>query len=144
MNVTQGIHVADNDVRDNNRANFAEPGELAAAVPAGSGILMVGSDDSRVDGNAVHGNDFVGIGVGSTLLLGALAGLPPDVFDGIEPDPDGVEVTNNQVTGNGSSPPPLPIPLPGVDLLWDGSGADNCWSGNTFDTSVPSPLPPCS
>ena len=89
------------------------------------------------------GNDFVGIGVGSTLLLGALAGLPPEAFEGIEPNPDGARILGNIVTGNGAAPPALPIPLPGVDLLWDGSGTDNCWDGNAFDTSFPSPLPTC-
>ncbi len=52
--------------------------------------------------------------------------------------------TDNQVTGNGAAPPPLPIPLPGVDLLWDGSGIGNCLSGNTFDRSFPPGLPACS
>lgn len=144
VKVSAGIQVTGNDVRDNNLPNFAHPGELAAAVPSGSGILVVGSDQTQVHGNAVHGNDFVGIGVGSTLLLGLLAGLPPEAFADIEPNPDGVEVTDNQVTGNGAAPPPLPIPLPGVDLLWDGSGVGNCWSGNTFDSSFPPGLPACS
>ncbi len=144
VKVSAGIQVTGNDVRDNNLPNFAHPGELAAAVPSGSGILVVGSDQTQVHGNAVHGNDFVGIGVGSTLLLGVLAGLPPEAFADIEPNPDGVEVTDNQVTGNGAAPPPLPIPLPGVDLLWDGSGIGNCWSGNTFNSSFPPGLPACS
>ncbi len=144
VKVSAGIWVNGNDVRDNNLPNFAHPGELAAAVPSGSGILVVGSDQTQVHGNAVHGNDFVGIGVGSTLLLGALAGLPPEAFADIEPNPDGVEVTANRVTGNGAAPPPLPIPLPGVDLLWDGAGTGNCWSGNTFNSSFPPLLPACS
>lgn len=61
----------------------------------------------------------------------------------IEPNPDGARVLANLATGNGAAPPPLPVPLPGVDLLWDGSGANNCWAGNTFDTSFPVTLPPC-
>ncbi len=135
------IRVRKNHVHDNNRANFAEPTELAAAVPTGSGILVVGVDRTEVKQNRVTGNDFVGIGVASSLLIGALAGLPPEAFADIEPNPDRVRVRDNTVTGNGSSPPPLP--LPGVDLLWDGSGTENCWSGNTFATSFPPSLPPC-
>ena len=91
--------------------------------------------------NTVTGNDFVGIGVASSLVLGALAGLPPEAFADIEPNPDKVRVQNNVVTANGASPPP--IGFPGVDLLWDGSGTKNCWSGNTFTTSLPSVLPQC-
>ena len=138
---SSNIRVAKNSVHDNNHVNFAEPGELAAAVPTGSGILVVGTDRTNVKHNTVTGNDFVGIGVASSLLLGALAGIPPEAFADIEPNPDGVRVQNNVVTTNGASPPP--IGLPGVDLLWDGSGTKNCWSGNTFATAFPSVLPPC-
>ena len=140
---SSNIRVAKNSVHDNNHVNFAEPGELAAAIPTGSGILVVGTDKTNVQKNTVTGNDFVGIGVASTLVLGALAGLPPEAFADIDPDPDKVRVKNNIVTGNGGSPPPG-LPLPGVDLLWDGSGTNNCWSGNTFVTSFPAPLPACS
>ena len=137
------IQVVRNHIHDNDLANFADPEDIAAAVPQGSGILVVGTDRTRVKFNTVTGNDFVGIGVGSTLLLGALGGLPPEAFADIEPNPDLVRIQHNVVTGNGDAPPPLPLPLPGVDLLWDGSGTNNCWGSNTFETSVPSPLPPC-
>jgi hypothetical protein len=30
-----------------------------------------------------------------------------------------------------------------VDLAWDGTGSDNCWSRNVFDTSFPPSLPEC-
>lgn len=137
------IEVLRNHFHDNNLANFADPDDIAAAVPQGSGILVVGTDKTRVKFNTVTGNEFVGIGVGSTLLLGTLAGLPPEAFADIEPNPDLARIQHNVVTGNGAMPPPLPLPLPGVDLLWDGSGVNNCWGGNTFGTSVPSPLPSC-
>lgn len=135
------IEVYRNDVHDNDLPNFADPGEIAAVVPPGSGILVIGTDKTRVKFNTVTGNDFVGIGVGSTLLLGELAGLPPEAFADIEPNPDHARIQHNVVTGNGANPPPLG--LPGVDLFWDGSGANNCWGGNTFDSSAPSPLPNC-
>src|SRR5439155_21370348 len=54
-----------------------------------SGILVVGTDRTTVSQNVVTGNAFTGIAVGSTLLLGALAGLPPEAFADIEPNPDG-------------------------------------------------------
>ena len=87
------------------------------------------------------GNHFVGIGLGSSLTLGALAGLPPAAFADIDPDPDGVRILGNQVTGNGGASP-IPF-LPAVDLLWDGRGTRDCWQGNTFGTSAPAPLPAC-
>jgi parallel beta-helix repeat protein len=141
VKVSRGVLVSGNRVHDNNRANFAAPGEIEAAVPSGSGILIVGVDRARVEENTVAGNAFTGIAVGSTLLLGALAGLPPEAFADIEPNPDGVRVRNNVATGNGAAPS-IPF-LPGVDLLWDGSGTTNCWSDNTFITSAPTNLPAC-
>jgi hypothetical protein len=88
-------------------------------------------------------NNFTGIVVFSTLVLGTLAGLPPEAFANIEPNPDGTQIRSNILTKNGQAPPVLSIPLPGADLLWDGSGTNNCWSNNIFNTSFPSPLPSC-
>lgn len=135
------ILVTGNKVHDNNRPNFADPDDLVAAVPPGTGILLVGVDRTKAEGNTVTGNQFIGLGVGSTLILAALSGAPPEAFADIEPNPDGVRVRDNFVTGNGvASPVPF---LPPADLLWDGSGSGNCWSGNTFGTSVPPVLPAC-
>ena len=135
------ILVAGNRAYDNNRPNFADPGDLVAVLPPGTGILLVGADRVTAEGNVVTGNVFIGLGVGSTNVLAALSGAPGQPFPDIEPDPDLVQVRDNIVTGNGSfSPVPF---LPPADLLWDGSGTQNCWSGNTFGTSVPAMLPAC-
>ncbi len=136
------IRVRGNRVHDNNHVNFAAPGEIESFVPSGSGILIVGADRTSAVDNVVTGNEFTGIAVGSTLLLGALAGLPPEAFADIEPNPDGTRIAGNIVTGNGGDSP-IPF-LPAVDLLWDGSGVGNCWHKNTYATSVPDPLPACS
>jgi len=124
------------------RPPFAPAGDLVAAVPAGTGILIVGADRVLAQDNQVTGHDFIGLGVGSSLVLALLSGAPPEAFADIEPNPDGVEVRNNMVTGNGTVSP-IPF-LPPVDLLWDGSGVGNCWTGNTFGTSAPPALPPCN
>ena len=77
-------------------------------------------------------------------VLGSLAGIPPEAFADIDPNPDNARIIRNLVMKNGSKPPTLPIPLPGVDFLWDGSGVNNCWMSNIFNTSFPSPLPKCN
>ena len=138
------ITIRNNLVRNNNHPNFSDPGDLAAAVSSGIGILVLGIDQTIVQQNIVSGNNFTGIVVYSTLVLGALAGVPPEAFGGIEPNPDGTIIRGNFLSKNGSAPPSLPIPVPGVDLLWDGSGQNNCWSSNAFKTSFPATLPSCN
>ena len=141
VKTSANILVAGNRVHDNNHPNFAAPGEIESFVPSGSGILVVGTDRTTVSQNVVTGNAFTGIAVGSTLLLGALAGLPPEAFADIEPNPDGARITGNVVTRNGGASP-IPF-LPAVDLLWDGSGTGNCWARNVFGSSYPASLPRC-
>jgi parallel beta-helix repeat protein len=130
------IHVHSNHIYNNNHKNFAtDPNELESHIPVGLGILVMGTDQTLVDNNVVTGNNFSGITVFSTLVLAVIANVPPGDFD-IEPNPDGVKIANNVVTNNGANPPIIPgLPLPGVDLLYDGSGTNNCWSNNTYATS---------
>ena len=133
--------ISQNTVRNNNLPNFAEQGSLPSFVPAGSGILVVGVDRTVVEKNDVSGNEWVGIGLGSTSTFGMLAGIPDVGLP--DPDAEGVTIRKNRLSNNGSNPPPPPFPLPGVDLLWDGTGTDNCWENNEYETSFPSALPAC-
>jgi parallel beta-helix repeat protein len=144
IKTSANVYVGNNHVYNNNHVNFGEQGELESFIPTGLGILVLGTDKTTVERNTVTGNKFLGITVFSTLVLGALAGLPPEAFADIEPNPDGTYIHKNVAKNNGSDPPSLPIALPGADLLWDGSGVNNCWSGNIFNTSFPSPLPKCN
>ena len=137
------VIISNNQVNDNNIANFANAGEFESFVPSGTGILIVGSDRTTIENNKVRNNNFVGIATVSTLVLGALAGLPPEAFADIEPNPDGTRVIKNLLIANGTMPP-AGLPLPAADLLWDGSGANNCWSNNQFATSFPTTLPTCN
>ena len=143
VKTSSDVQLVKNHVHDNNHLNFAPPGDLASFVPSGSGILVVGADRVTVEGNLVTGNQFTGIGVASTLVLGQLAGLPPDAFSDIEPDPDGDRIVRNRVTGNGSVASPIPF-IPAADLLFVPAGTGNCWSRNRFGTSFPDVLPGCS
>jgi parallel beta-helix repeat protein len=115
--------VADNIVSDNNFPNPGAPNDISAIEPTGVGIFVLGTDGTRVDNNLVLGNASVGVGVASVELLELLGGTP--VF-GIRPNPSHTQVRDNVIFGGGLS----------VDLLWDGSGHDNVWSGNSFLTSL--------
>lgn len=140
---SDNIQVIHNHVSNNNLPNFANPGGFEAIVPSGSGILFVGADNSIIQNNQVTGNNFVGVAVVSTLVIGQLAGLPPEAFADIEPLANNVRVISNVVLKNGGVPP-TGLPLPAVDLLWDGSGSGNCWSKNNYKTSFPQTLPVCN
>jgi parallel beta-helix repeat protein len=143
IKTSTNVYVGMNHVFNNNHENFGDSGELESVVPPGLGILVLGTDKTTVENNTVTGNDFAGITVFSTLVLEILSGSE-EGFDDIEPNPDNTYIAGNVLNKNGLNPPPLPIPLPGVDLLWDGSGVNNCWTNNKFKTSYPSPLPSCN
>ena len=136
--------VALNRVHDNNRPNTAEPGDIIAVLPPGIGVLLSGADTTTVTLNDVRRNGFAGIGVVSICLGFVLQGQPElcAVID-VEPNPDGNRIVGNTVLGNGTSPTGTPLDALLGDLIWDGSGTGNCWSGNRFGTSAPSPLPAC-
>jgi parallel beta-helix repeat protein len=137
------ILVYENNIYNNNHVNFATPGEgFESVIPSGVGILVLGTDKTLIRNNTVSGNNFTGIAVISTLVLGSLAGLPSSAFSDIEPNPDGNKIVRNVLHNNGSAPP-SGLGFPGVDLLWDGSGSNNCWQLNIFNSSYPSPLPSC-
>ena len=138
------ILVAHDQVTDNNRPNFANPEDIVALLPGGSGIIVIGPDRVTVSHNTVTGNRSTGIALGSALILTQLAGLPPEVFGSTDPTPDQARIEFNEAVDNGGAPlPPFGSLFPGVDLLWDGLGTGNCWRQNRFGTSFPAQLPTC-
>lgn len=144
IKTASGVLVTENNFENNNHVNFGDPEDgFEALVPTGTGILNVGADNVTIKNNKITNNNFTGIATVNDLVLGALAGLPPEAFADIEPNPDNSKITDNLLVNNGTVPP-QGLPLPGVDLLWDGSGTNNCWKNNTYSTSYPSPLPTCN
>lgn len=144
VKTSSNITVTNNDISNNNHVNFAPPGGgFETFIPSGSGILLVGADNTTIKDNIIKGNNFVGIATVSTLVLGALAGIPPEDLADIEPNPDGARIYRNLVIKNGAVPPPG-LPLPAADLLWDGSGTNNCWKNNLFSVAYPVGLPACN
>jgi parallel beta-helix repeat protein len=139
------IHVAtnnlvqDNNIHDNNKPNHIVLGQLQSLVPAGTGILVLGADNTTVQGNTVTANNTMGIGVISSLAFSHIGHIIiPHLVS-----PNGTQVTNNDLVENGNDPA-LPF-LRGADLVWDGLGNDNCWMGNVYETILsPIPLPTCS
>jgi hypothetical protein len=83
--------------------------------PVGVGILLFGSRTTQVTGNRVFGNYLAGAGMVQQFLLTQEPGAQ---------DLIGNSFTNNQFGDNGAD-------LNGRDLVYDGNGSGNCFSGNT-------------
>jgi parallel beta-helix repeat protein len=132
--------VANNIVVHNNRPNTAAAGDVAAAEPSGIGILLVGGSQNATIGNYVSQNGYAGIVLISGVTLIELAGLDPGAYGSIDPNPEHTLIAYNFVKGNGLLFSYAGLP-PGADILWDGTGTDNHWRHNLFDTSFPVLLP---
>jgi parallel beta-helix repeat protein len=132
--------IANNIVVHNNRPNTAAAGDVAAAEASGIGILMVGGSYNVTIGNFVSQNGYAGIVLISGVTLIELAKLDPGAYGSIDPNPEHTFIGYNIVTGNGTLFSYAGLP-PGADLLWDGTGTDNHWRHNLFDTSFPVLLP---
>jgi len=135
--------VAHNKVHNNNRANTGVPGDITAVIPSGTGILLLGGHTATVTLNEVEDNGFTGIAVASLCLGLALQGAPCTGLD-VDPDPQGNRIVSNELENNGTLAQSNPLfDSLRADLIWDGSGTDNCWSENEFSTSTPPLLPSC-
>lgn len=135
-----------NSVTQNNKPNTClEPTDIVCRVPSGTGVLVLATARNRVQENVVTGNDTAGVAVfdfctATGLDATSCAQLP------IDPLPEGNQVVDNVVLGNGRAPDTARLPpgVPGGDLLWSGTGTGNCWEGNLARTVVsPVPLPAC-
>ena len=139
-----------NHVRDNNRFNDAPSGSFQANLPPGIGILLAGVSDHVVAKNRVADNDFVGIAVLGWCT--ANAGTPNDCSVNVpiaDPAANNNRITQNTVTGNGLSAPPIPIAFLASDITYfefeDSYG--NCFEKNrpagfSFMSSQPNGLLP--
>jgi parallel beta-helix repeat protein len=139
---SSNITITKNQIRENNHANLqTDPTELEFILPSGLGVLIMGADNVLVEDNHVTDNEYTGIGLVTTALLGPTPG--------IDPVSDNVKVVSNQVKHNGFNPQALYFPnYFASDLLWLGpdfgaTGSGNCWSKNSYDTSFPATLPAC-
>ena len=137
-----------NDVRDNNLPNawdelvpLLPPNQdppFQAALPSGIGILLAGVSTHTISKNTVEGNDYVGIAVLGWCTANAVGpnncqAKPPIA----PPDASNNTVALNKVSGNGTSPPPLPPPLLALaaDITYyEAEGS----SGNCFEKNKPS------
>lgn len=126
--------VRNNRIENNNRPNVAPPEEIVSQVPPGTGAFILAADDNEITGNIFKDNKSVGVAV-----INLRQALPNEAeFDvGIYSERN--HIHGNTYINNGTNPDPavLKAGLPGGDLLWDGTGADNIW-----DEQVQKRFPP--
>jgi parallel beta-helix repeat protein len=113
--------VRDNQIHDNNRLNFAEPGTIVANVPPGTGMLILAADETEVRDNTIENNESTGVLLLSMKTVELLVG-PSDDPD-TDPFPEQNFVHDNVFTNNGTSPKDVlgewgVVPLENV--VWDG------------------------
>jgi hypothetical protein len=144
-----------NDVRDNNLPNNAPEGSFQKSLPPGIGIIVAGVSDHVIAKNRVEDNGFVGIAVLGWCTANdggpnACDYTKPDLGLRYPPQANNNLISQNKVSGNGTSPPPG-APFPPVDLLYaqlePGAGG-NCFEKNKpagytyFSTEPPFPFGP--
>ena len=96
-----GTRVYDNNVGTNNTENFGHEGTAVAAVPAGSGILVMANDRVEIFGNRISDNRSANIIVTSAFVVGLDGGGADPTFDGY---PEGIYIHDNEYSGGGDDP----------------------------------------
>lgn len=146
---TNKIIVRNNHVHDNNKLNTGTPGSLLAELPRGTGILVLGVDNSVVEDNLIENNNFFGIAIADYCLgvqgtsFDCLANPPPPEFD---PIPERNIFRGNVLNTNGTAPDPSPFAPFAADItLFVQGDYGNCFSDNTFTTFIPiTTFSPCT
>jgi parallel beta-helix repeat protein len=115
--------VHDNTVMNNNGTNFASGG-VVKDVPVGTGLLILGADNTEVTGNTISGNNSVGALLASCLAAsGAGINVGNCADTGYQGNPEGTYLHANTYTNNGTAPATLFINLgitTGPSILYDG------------------------
>ncbi|MCC5908351.1 MAG: right-handed parallel beta-helix repeat-containing protein [Balneolaceae bacterium] len=73
------VRVFNNVVQHNGRVNFAPAGNIVAQVPAGTGILVMSTNNVEVFDNEIEENNVIGTGVFSINSMIELGELPSNV-----------------------------------------------------------------
>ncbi|QDT26014.1 parallel beta-helix domain-containing protein [Gimesia panareensis] len=93
------VRVFRNQIFKNNLANFAPKGNMVASVPAGSGVLIMATDEVEVFENRIEDNRSFSVSVVSFLIYGKK--LKDQHYD---PYPEQVYIHDNMIKGGGTDP----------------------------------------
>lgn len=93
------VRLFQNRIFKNNLANFAPEGNMVASVPAGTGILVMATDEVEIFENIIRDNRSFNVSVVSFLIFGKKM-KDPDY----DPYPEGIFIHDNQIQGGGQDP----------------------------------------
>jgi hypothetical protein len=120
--------VFDNRILANNTGNFGRKGSAVAAVPAGSGVVIMSNDEVEVFGNEIADNRTANVLIASHYSAGYDSKYKPSAA--FDPYPEKIYVHDNRFSGGGDSPDGLDLKALKVamfglnghfpDVLWDG------------------------
>ena len=116
------VRIFNNNVHDNNRTNFAPPGNIVGNVPAGTGSMILSTKGVEVFDNTFTGNNFAGVMVASYLFVNS---DPKD--NSYNPFPDNIYIHGNshQMTGAPNLDQPEAIlPIMGLMQLYQLTPSD--------------------
>lgn len=117
-----------NTIVKNNTANFGREGTAVAAVPAGSGVVIMSNDQVQIFDNEIADNKTANILIASHYSAGYDSKYKPSAA--FDPYPEEIYVYGNRISGGGESPDGLDLKALKVamfglngrmpDVMWDG------------------------
>jgi parallel beta-helix repeat protein len=101
LTLTNGgyVRVFRNRISNNNHKNFAPKGTIVADVPAGSGVMLMATDNVEVFDNDIIGHQTSNLLIVSFLITDRKINDPK-----YDPFPENISVHDNRVSGGGSKP----------------------------------------
>ena len=120
----RNTRVFNNQVFENNTANFAPEGNIVGEVPAGTGMMILENDEIEVFGNNFSDNDTTSI-----LIVSYYITERPFDDPNYDPFPESIYIHDNEINGGGTNPDSEPLQLLQSstggqaipDIVWDGT-----------------------
>lgn len=130
--------VFNNRIVGNNTDNFGREGSAVAAVPAGSGVVIMSNDKVEIFGNEIADNQTANVLIASHYSAGYDSKYKPSAkFD---PYPEQIYIHDNRFSGGGDSPDGLDMKTLKVAMFGlNGHFPDVFWDGYVNDKRAEGP-----